>query len=127
MATIPAPIVTLIPQTSWQDLTTGAAAVLKEVINITASGTTNLPAETETFISIYVNAAGAVTLLMPLAAVLVAGQSWLVVDTSGHADTNPITIQGNGSLISGASSWQINLPNGSATLEWNGISFSLTV
>lgn len=101
--------------------------MLQDIINITGTGSSQLPASDDTFTNVYVNAAGAVTLLLPIAADLVAGQRWTVIDKSGAADSNPITVNGNGSLISGQSTFILNYPYGSVILEWNGAAFSLVV
>lgn len=130
MADLPSPLVDFVPTSLWFNLQEGPASVLQSIINITAPGTTQLPQSVGTFTSVYVNAAGAVTVSLPPIGQLVAGQRWTVIDSSGHADTNPITVSGNGNIINGATvfqSFQISFPYGSAVFEWNGNQFSLVV
>jgi hypothetical protein len=122
---IPAPIVTLVPTVQWVTLEQGDTYVDRGVINITATGTSQLPAPTFTFTSVYVNAAGIVTLKMSLAAQMTAGQQWEIIDTSGLAASNNILINGNGSLINGAATRTINTNFGSVILEWTGSAFSV--
>lgn len=123
--TIPAPVVTFVPAVAWTDLGEGTIAVLTDVINITAIGSSQLPAPTDTFVSVFVNAAGLVTLVMPVAANLTAGQRYTIKDESGAANPNTITVNGNGSLIDGAATKSITTNYGSFTIEWNGSGFSV--
>jgi hypothetical protein len=127
MSDLPAPLVDLVPTLSWFTLEEGSANVLQNTINITAIGTTPLPPSSGTFTSVYVNAPGLVTIDMPLTAGLVAGQRWAIIDTSGAAGTNAITVSGNGNEISGSPLFVMNIDYGSVVLEWNGSSFSLVV
>lgn len=126
MADLPAPLVDLVPLLTWYDLLEGAGKVLKDIISIISAGPTQLPAATNTFVDVNVKATGAVTVTMPLQALLLTGQEWTIKDTSGHADTNPITIlTNNADAIDGGTQFQINFPYGSLGLVWNGTSFSI--
>jgi hypothetical protein len=129
MADLPSPLVDLVGPLQWYELTEGTAVVLQNTLTITAAGTTQLPTLTGTFQSVYVDAPGDVTLLLPTTANLVAGQRWTVIDTSDNANNNPITLNGNGNLINTgngtSATFTLNIPNGSVTLEWNGTAFSL--
>lgn len=127
MSDLPPPLVDLVPSLSWFDLTQGQANVLQNTLTITAVGTTQLPLLSGTFQSVYVDAPGLVTLLMPPTIELTAGQRWSIIDTSGAAATNPITVSGNGNTINGVPSFLLSNNGGSVILEWTGSAFSLVV
>lgn len=127
MSDLPPPLVDLVPSLSWFDLTQGQANVLQNTITIQAPGTSQLPLLSGTFQSVYVDAPGLVTISLPLTAQLTPGQRWAIIDTSGAAQTNPITVSGNGNLISGAATFLLSTNFGSVVLEWNGTAFSLVV
>lgn len=128
MSNIPAPIVTVVPTESWTLLTEASQPVSeKALIYVTTPGLTDIPAPAfyTTFTSVYVDAAGAVMLLLPAAINLGAGMQWLIKDTSGNASSNNITIEGNGYDLDQSSSFVINANNGDITLEWNGTAMSI--
>lgn len=127
MSDLPPPLVDLVPSLSWFDLTQGQANVLQNVITITAVGTTQLPLLSGTFQSVYVDAPGIVVVELPPTAQLTPGQRWAIIDTSGAAATNPITVSGNGNLINGVASFNLANNYGSVVIEWNGTTFSLVV
>jgi hypothetical protein len=63
------------------------------------------------------------TITMPLAAGIVAGQSWTIKDESGGAATNNITISGNGANIDNSPTFVININFGAVTIYFNGTNF----
>lgn len=74
---------------------------------------------------VFVNtSATANTILLPASPV--AGQKHTIVDSTGTANIRNITVDGNGKNINQASTFVINLANGSITCVYNGTQWNIT-
>lgn len=65
---------------------------------------------------------GTVTITLPAGTV---GKVYIVKDSVGDAETNPITVVTTGSTIDGAASYILNIDWSSVTLVYNGIEWNV--
>ena len=71
----------------------------------------------------YIGVSGASTITLPASPIL--GKNYEVADVKGDAETNNITIQGNGNKILNDTYAVINTDYGEISLRWNGIHWSV--
>lgn len=128
MSDLPHPLVDFVPPLTWYTLQEGTGNLLKTLTTITLAGTTQLPGSPSTYNDIYVNAPGAVTIVLPLLSQMFEGQEWLVKDIGGNGAAAPITVQaGDAYVIEGFPSYLINNNYGYMSFIWNGASFSTRI
>lgn len=66
---------------------------------------------------------GAFSITLPSSPML--GKTYIIADVGGHANTNPVTVLGNGKLIIGQSTYPLNLSYGSVTVLYYGSGYSV--
>lgn len=95
---------------NWETATSGQINVTNVAGNYTALST-------DYYIGVD-TAGGAYTITLPLNPVV--GQAYDIVDSTGHAGANNITISGNGHNINGAATTTISTNYGALSLVYNG-------
>ncbi len=70
---------------------------------------------------------GAVAVLLPAAAALLAGMAFGVIDEDGNAATNNITVNGNGTNIDGAATVVLSADDAAAAFVYDGAQFRRVV
>lgn len=85
---------------------------------ITAAGAVTVSATTDYFICLNKSSGAATVVNLPASPT--AGQTYLVKDCKGDAQTNAITITPNSGTIDGASTFIINTNHGSAAVTFTG-------
>lgn len=98
----------------------GPAGNLADVPVTLIDEVTYTPTATEYFLGVIYD--GTVTITLPAGTV---GKVYVVKDSAGDANTNPITVLATGSTIDSLTSYVIDTPWGSISLIYNGIEWNV--
>jgi hypothetical protein len=98
----------------------GPAGSLADVPVTLIDAATYTPDATEYFLGVIYN--GAVTITLPAGTL---GKVYVVKDSIGDANTNPITVTTTGSTIDSLANYVMNTPWGSISLIYNGIEWNV--
>lgn len=114
----------MIEWTGDPSLSSGSALPYPCVVNVvnpvSLVSSASEPVGTETKVVSVTPAAGGTTITLPTPAGSFVGQTIIIADAAGNAATNNITVDGNGSLILGASTLVLNANYQSVTLCFDG-------
>jgi len=99
---------------------TGPAGTFTDVPVTLIDAATYAALTTEYFLGVIYN--GAVTITLPAGTL---GKVYVIKDSVGDANTNPITVVTTGSTIDSLASYVMNTPWGSISLVYNGIEWNV--
>jgi hypothetical protein len=98
----------------------GPPGTLADVPVTLIDAATYTPTVDEYFLGVIYD--GAVTITLPANT---TGKAYIIKDSVGDAQTNPITINATGSTIDGLASYTLNIDWSSVTLVYNGIEWNV--
>ena len=98
----------------------GPPGTLADVPVTLIDAATYTPTADEYFLGVIYN--GTVTVTLPISS---TGKVYIIKDSIGDSNTNPITIVATGSTIDGAVSYTLNIDRSSVTIVYNGIEWNV--